>query len=146
MHTAVTIGPVNISGCLGSRGASTGAREGESLSRQAATPLKPGGSATLGTGSGLSGDGDKSSSSSVACWHSLALWCWALLPPVLWLWCLCLNLLRVRGACPAGPWFERGAAPPSSQESCYEVPSPLLSPHIAQGEQLALQSAHWPWP
>ena len=32
-YTIVTVGPTNVSGCLGSMGASMGAEEGESLSR-----------------------------------------------------------------------------------------------------------------
>ena len=47
-YTVATVGPTNVSGCLGSGGALTGAREGKSLSRQATTALKPGGSATFG--------------------------------------------------------------------------------------------------
>ena len=65
-HTVATVGPMNVSGCLGSGGASMGAGECESLSRQAKTPLKPGGGVTLGRGSRDSSDGDESSSSSVA--------------------------------------------------------------------------------
>ena len=49
-YIIVTMGSINISGCLISRSASMGASEGESLSRQATTPLKPEGSVTFGTG------------------------------------------------------------------------------------------------
>ena len=58
-----------------------GTGEGESLSRQATTCLKPRGGATLGTSFGESGDGNGSFSSNVDCLCSLALWHWALLPP-----------------------------------------------------------------
>ena len=101
-YTVATVGPVNVSGYLGSREASTGAREGESLSRQATTPLNLGGSATFGMGSRNSGDDVESYFSCVACLHSLALWCWALLPPALQLQHHHLNSPRVRGAFLAG--------------------------------------------
>ena len=94
-----TVGPANVSGCLGSGGALTGAREGKSLSRQAATPLKPGGSVTFGMGSRDSGDDVESSFSCTVCLLSSTLQCWPLLPPTLWLWQCCLNLPRVRGVC-----------------------------------------------
>ena len=83
-YSVATVGPANVSGCLGSGGASMGAREGESLSRQATIPLKPGGSATFGMGSRDSSDDVKSYFSCMAHLHSLALQCWALLPPALW--------------------------------------------------------------
>ena len=57
-----------------------GAREGESLSRQAATPLKPGGSAISSLGLGDTGDDVKSDFSCMAHLCSSALQCWALLP------------------------------------------------------------------
>ena len=48
-----------------------GAGGGESLSRQATTPLKPGGGAILDSGD--SGDDIESDFSCMACLHSLAL-------------------------------------------------------------------------
>ena len=50
-----------------------GASEHESLSRQAVTPLKPGGSVTYGMGLGDPGDDVESNFSCMACLHSSAL-------------------------------------------------------------------------
>ena len=96
VYTIITVSSINISGCLISGGASTRAGKGDSLSKQAATPLKPRGGATFGTGLGDPGDDSESNFFCVACLHSSTLWCWALLPPALWLWHLHLNSLRVR--------------------------------------------------
>ena len=49
-----------------------GAGEGQSLSRQAATPLKPGGGAISGLGSGDPGNDVKLDSSCMALLHSSA--------------------------------------------------------------------------
>ena len=76
-----------------------GAREGKSLSRQAAIPLKPGGSVISSSGLGDPGDNIKSDFSCVVHLCSSALQCQALLPPTLWLWHCHLNSLRVRGVC-----------------------------------------------
>ena len=66
----VTVGSANVSGCLILGGVSMGAREGESLSRKAATPLKPRGRMTFGMGSGDSGDDVESNFSCMGCLHS----------------------------------------------------------------------------
>ena len=79
-----------------------GAREGESLSRQATTPLKPGGVTTSGLGSGDPGDDVKSDFSCMTHMHSLACWCWLLLLPALQPWHCQLNSLRVGGVHPVG--------------------------------------------
>ena len=78
------------------RGASMRAGEGDSLSKQAATPLKPGVGATFGMGSGDPGDDSESYFCYTACLHSSTLQHWTLLPPTLWLQHLCLNSPRVR--------------------------------------------------
>ena len=49
------------------------AGEGDSLSKQAETPLKAGGSITLGIGSGDPGDDSEPNLSCSACLHSSAL-------------------------------------------------------------------------
>ena len=79
-----------------------GAEDGKSLSRQAATFLKPRGSAISGLGLGDPGDDVKSDFSCMSCLHSLAHQCQTLLLPALQLQCCHLSSLRVRGAQPAG--------------------------------------------
>ena len=80
------------------------AGEGDSLSKQAVTPLKPRGGATFGTGSGDPGDDSELDLSCAACLHSSALWCQA--SPTLWLQCLHLNSLGGGGISPADHWLD----------------------------------------
>ena len=135
-YTITTVGPINLSGHLG-LGGSMGAGEGESLSRQTTTPLKPGGSVTFGLALGNSGDDVE------ADFSCMALQWWALLPPALRWQHHCLNSPWFRGFAQWGSLTGQDAAPLSSQGSCYGVPSSFLSPHATQGWYLALQPAHW---
>ena len=84
-YIVVTMGSTNIASCLTSGVASVRAGKGDSLRRQAATPLKPRGGVTLGIGSGDPGDDSEPDLSCSACLCSSAVQCQALLPPTLWL-------------------------------------------------------------
>ena len=111
------------------------ASEGESLSKQATTPLKPRGSATFGTGLGDPGDDIESDFSCAACLHSSALQCWALLSPTLPSVAPLPQLTKSQrslsgGGCQLGGW---DAVPLSSQQNHHRKLLPFTSPHAAQG-------------
>ena len=136
-----TVGPANVSGCLVSEGASREAGDGESLSRHATTPLKPGGSAISGLGSGDPGN-DVELDFCSACFGSLTCWCWALLP-TLWLLHHCLSLPRVRGVHPVEITSQAGCS--TSVQPGNVAPwnfHLFLFPHATKGGYLTPQLAH----
>ena len=94
VHIVAITGSTIISGYMGSLGASAAVVGEGSLHKQATTPVKPGASVISCTSLGDSG-GDTGCNSTV-CRHSSTLRCQALLPPVLWLWCLHFNSPRSR--------------------------------------------------
>ena len=146
VYTIATVGPINVSGCLCSEGASTGPRDDESLSRQATTPLKPEGSATFGLDSGDSGDDIESDFSCKAHLHSSALQCWALLLPTPKLQHHYLNSPRVRGVCWAGITNKVGMQHLCPAREVAMGYLPLFFPlMLHRGAYLGLQLACWPW-
>ena len=146
VYIVATAGPAITLGDLVTGGTSMGTGEGGLLISQATTSLKPGGGATSGLGSGDPRDDVKSDFSSVALLHSLACWCWALLPPELWLWWCCLNLPRVGGVCPVGVTSQAGCSTCIQPGKLVHGTS-LLSPFSCCIEGcLAHQLAPWQWP
>ena len=108
-HTIATAGSTTASGCVASRGALKAVAGDRSLCRQAITSLKPRGRVTTCIGSGDLGEVE-SCSVCLTCKHSSSLWHQALLASELWWWCLCLDLLKAREACPVAVTNQEGCS------------------------------------
>ena len=137
------MGSTNIAGCLALGDVSVLASEGDTLSKQATTPLKPSSGITLDLGSGNPGDDSDPNLSCLALLHSSAFNVGLSFP----LHCGC-------NAFPSSHWEAEGflwqrlltgqdAVPLSSQGNHLGEPLPFPCPQATQGEYLALLVAHW---
>ena len=139
-YIIVTVGSTNKANCLTLGVASMRASEGDSIRRQATTPLKPGGGVTLGRGSGDPGDDSEPNLSCSACLHSSALWCRCLLPSTLWQQCLHLSSLGGRGISPAEitDWAGCSTSVQPGKSLWGTSPFPLSSCHTGEYPTLLL--------